>query len=234
MRPACAADSSTTRDDGIENVFELQRRAHGLADLTERTELPDRARQLLRPRFELDCHAIELRRQPSELVAVRDLDPLREIARRNESEMRVHELHRPEERPGDRVAQHERQCGAPDRETDHDPAGCTIGIPTGIDAGRQVDLALVDEVVGEALEPIGERAGLGELQLPALGDASSFPQLGNTLGHLDELVIGCADAAEKLGVVRRRDLELVELIPELGELPERCLDRVLVPGPGRR
>jgi hypothetical protein len=32
--------------------------------------------------------------------------------------------------------------------------------------------------------------------------------------------------AEKLRVVRRRDLELVELVPELVELPERCLDRV--------
>src|SRR5262249_24480847 len=40
-----------TRDDGGEHRLEIERRADCLADLAERDELPNRARQLLRPRL---------------------------------------------------------------------------------------------------------------------------------------------------------------------------------------
>ena len=68
---------------------------------------------------------------------------------------------------GDRVAEHEGQRDARERERDHDPGG-TWRTPASLASrpGGHVRLGLVHEIVGDALEPGGQRAGLRRWRSP--------------------------------------------------------------------
>ena len=80
--------------------------------------------------------------------------------------------------------------------------------------------ALVDELVREPLQPVGQRGRLRELQLPPLRDAAAPDQLHDARDDPDELVVVGAQAADQLDLVSRDELQAIQIVTELVELAE--------------
>ena len=70
---------------------------------------------------ELVAHPVDVGRQRAELVAIDDMHAVREVASRDLVEPCLDLLDRPDQRPGDGIAEGERQRDAAEREGDHDP-----------------------------------------------------------------------------------------------------------------
>ena len=91
-------------------------------------------------------------------------------------------------------------------------------------------LGHVDQLVGEALEPVGERPGLAQLHLPRLGHLPGAGQL-HRLGHdPDEAVVVLPDLAQQLDLALRHVLQPVEVVAELAELAQHAVQNPLVLG----
>ena len=70
---------------------------------------------------ELLAHPVDVGRQRAQLVAIDDMDALGEVAGRDLVEPRFDLLDRPDQRPGDGIAERQRQHDAAERESDDDP-----------------------------------------------------------------------------------------------------------------
>ena len=91
-----------------------------------------------------------------------------------------------------------------------------------------VGLGLVDQLVGQPLEALGQRAGAPDLRLAALGDLAGADQLDHLSDDGNEGLVVLAHAAEDLDLVLGHELQAIEVIAELIELAQRCLQRSLV------
>ncbi len=122
-------------------------------------------------------------------------DPLAEVAGGDLAKARLDLGDRPDQRPREDVAETQRQHDAAERQADHDPPRHLIGLLARLDPLEHVGLGDVDELVGQALETIGERPRLAQLQLARLGDLAGAGELDH-LGHdRDEAVVVLPDAA---------------------------------------
>ena len=89
-----------------------------------------------------------------------------------------------------------------------------------VHAGDHVGFRLVDELVREPFQPVGQRGRLRELQLPPFGGPAAPDQLHDTRDDPDELVVVGPDAGEQLDLVSRDELQAVQVVAELVELAE--------------
>ena len=167
---------------------------------------------------ELLAHPVHIVGQCAQLVTVDDMDALRKFAGRHLVEARLDLLDRPDQRPGDGIAERERQRDAAERERQHQRLRGGVVAGAGLDAGDHVRLGLVDELVGQALEPIGERAGLLQLGRPRLGGTAAADQLHDLRHHRDETVVVAAELLEELDLVLGHELQPVHVVAELVEL----------------
>ena len=87
-----------------------------------------------------------------------------------------------------------------------------------VHARHHVGFRLVDELVREPLQPVGQWSRLRELQLPPFRSAAAPNQLHHTGDDPDELVIVCPHAGEQLDLVARDELQAIQVVPELVEL----------------
>ena len=126
------------------------------------------------------------------------------------------------------MTQHQRERDAAYGKADHDPARRQVRFLAGVDPRHHVGLCLVDELVGEALEAVGERARLGELHFAALGRLARPDELHRVRHDLDEPLVVLPDAAQQLHLIPGHELEPVEVVAELIELPERAAERAIV------
>ena len=216
-------------DHGIERRAQLVTHIgkEGRFVLTRRFELRVQLPELL-------AGTVDIGGECAKLVPVGNVHPAGELAGRDLPEPRVHPLHGPDERPGDRVAERERQDDRADREPDHLPPRPRVRPLGSVDARHHVRLGLVHELVGQALEPVRERTGLGHLHLPALGGLARPDQLDHVGHDPDEALVVLADAAEQLDLVLCDELEPIEIVAELVELAQRRLERPLVRNEQRR
>ena len=173
---------------------------------------------------QLRAHPIEVGGEPAQLVAVRDVNSLGEVTGGDLLESSLHLLDGSNQRPGDGVAQHKRERYAADGEADHDAARRQVRFLAGFDPRYHVELCLVDQLVGEALEAVGKRPRLGELHFATLGNIARPDQLHCVSHDLDEPLVFLPDAAEQLHLVPSYELEPVEVVTELIELPERTVE----------
>ena len=140
----------------------------------------------------------------------------------------VHLLHGAGERPRDAVAEEEGQADAAHREGDHHPARGQVRLVAGVDAGHHVRLGLVHQLVGQPFQAIGERSGLGELDLASLRGLPAADPLDHAGDHGDELLVVLAHPAHQLHLVLGHELEAVEVVAELVELAQGGLQGALV------
>ena len=139
----------------------------------------------------------------------------------------------PDDRPREDVAQAERQDDAAERQADDDPPRGLIGLLARLDPLQHVGLGDVHQLVGEALEPVGERPRLAQLHLARLGDLPGAGPLHRPGHDLDEAVVFLPDLAQQLDLVLRDVLQPVEVVAELAELAQGAVERPLVGGQQR-
>jgi hypothetical protein len=99
---------------------------------------------------------------------------------------------------------------------------------TRIHTGNHVGFRLVDELVREPLQPVGQRGRLRELQLPPFGGAAAPNQLHDARDDPDELVVVGPHAAEQLDLVPGDELQAVQVVAELVELAEDGVEALVL------
>ena len=176
----------------------------------------------------LRAHAVQVCDERAQLIPVGNLDSFGKVARGDLSHARLHQLHRPHDGRRDRIAEQQRQDDAPHRESYHRVLRTDVGTMARLDAGDHVGLGLVHQLVGEALEPVGKRRGLGELQFLSFHSAAAANELDHLGDDLDELLVVLAHAGEQLLLVLGYELQTVEVVAELIELPQGRLQPAVV------
>ena len=89
---------------------------------------------------------------------------------------------RSDQRPRDRAAEDQREDDGTQREGDDDRLRGAIGRAARLDARDDIRLGLVDQLVGQALEPVRQRPCLLQLRLARLVDVAAADQLDDA-GH---------------------------------------------------
>jgi hypothetical protein len=216
-------------DDGIERGTQLVAHAGeklGLV-LAEGFQLRVQAAELL-------AHPVDVSRQRTGLVAIDDVNALGEVAGRDLVKLRFDLLDRSEHRPGDGVTQRQRQRDAAQRKADHDPLRFVIGLRARLDAGDHIRLGLVDQLIGQPLELVGERGRLLHLGFPRLGGAAAADQLDDPGHHINESVVIAAKLFDQVRFVLGHEFQPIDVVAELVELAQRALQRAIVGGNQRR
>jgi hypothetical protein len=184
--------------------------------------------QLLVEPPQLVVHPVQVRGEVAQLIPVRDFDPPGEIPRCNFVEPCLHLLDRPDHRQGNRVAEQQGQRDASDSKPDDYPLRAQVSRLARLDARHHVGFRPVDELVREQFHAIGQRTRLRRLQRPALPHLA-VPDQPDDLGHYpDELVIFLVHLGKQLDFILRHELQPVEVIAELIELPYGCFERPVV------
>src|SRR5258705_331040 len=80
--------------------------------------------------------------------------------------------------------------------------------------------------VRRSCDMLGKKSDL--FQLPAFGDPASPDQLHGPCDHLGEGSVLRPHVGQQLDFIPGDELQPVKVVPELVELPERCLKRPLV------
>ena len=177
-RPVCVAEASGGGDDRVQHRLQLGGRAADDAEnLAGRSLSFQRLTQFLRPLLDLLIQAAQLRARAvdvggerAQLVAVPDIDAPGELAGRNLAQPPRDPGQRPHDRPREHVTETQRQNDAAERDADDDYARGVVGLLARLDPLEHAGLGHVHQLVGEALETIGERPGFAQLQLARLVD----------------------------------------------------------------
>ena len=167
-RPFRLAQARGGGDDRVQHRLQLGgRAADDVENFAARGLLLERLAEFLRALLDLLIEAAQLLAgavdvggERAQLVAVPDIDPSGELAARDPAQPRRDLGQRPDDRPREHVAETERQHDAAKRERDHDEARGVIGPLARLDPLEHVGLGDVDQLVGQALEPVGERPRL--------------------------------------------------------------------------
>ena len=240
-RPVRLAEAGRGGDDGVQDRLQLgSRAADDIEDFAARSLLLERFAQFLRALLDLLIEAAELLAgavdvsgERAELVAVADLDPPDELASREPAQPR-RDLGRAARRSTtSRRSQGQREGDAAKRQGDHDQARGVIGALARLDPLEHVGLGDVDQLVGQALEPVGERPRLLELQLARGRDLAAAGALDRRGHDRDEAVVVGADLGEQRGLVLGDVLQPVEVVAELAELAQDPVELARVPGQQR-
>ena len=153
---------------------------------------------------------------------------LREVAGRYLAQTRLDLLDRLDQRPGDDVAEPQRQQDAAHREGDHDQPGCAVGPLGRLDRRHHVGFGDVDQLVRQPLEAVGRRHDLVQLNLPRLLGAAGADELGDVRHPGREPLVLLPDLAEHFHLARRDELHAVEVVAELAELAQRRIQHPVV------
>jgi hypothetical protein len=93
-----------------------------------------------------------------------------------------------------------------------------------LDPLEHVGLGDVHQLVGQALEPVGERPRLAQLQLARLGDLAGAGALHRLGDDRDEAVVVLPNARQQIDLALGHVLQAVEVVAELAELAERAVE----------
>jgi hypothetical protein len=96
------------------------------------------------------------------------------------------------------------------------------------DTRHHVRLGLVDQLVGQTLETVGQGCSLCRLQLSCLRRAAGANQLHDLRDDFDEPLIVLPEPAKKLDFVLGHELQPIHVEPELIELAKRAQQRRIV------
>ena len=99
---------------------------------------------------------------------------------------------------------------------------------TGVDAGDHAGFGFVHQFVGQALQAVGQRRGLGELQVPSFAGLSVSDQADRAGDDLDEFLVIGAHPRHHFDLVLGQELEPVEVVAELFELTQRRVEPAVV------
>ena len=235
------AEARGGRDDRVQHRLQLGgRAADDIEDFTARGLLLERLAKLLRPLLDLLIQAAQLRAgavdvggERAQLVAIGDVDPLGELAAGNPAQPPRNLGERLHDRPREHVAQTERQDDAAEREGDHDQARRVIGALARLDLLEHAGLGHVDQLVGQALEPVGERARLAQLHRARLLDLPGARALDRPGHDRDEAVVVRPDLGQQVDLILGHVLQPVEVVAELAELTQDAVELALVLGQER-
>ena len=177
---------------------------------------------------ELLAHPVDVGRQRAQLVAIDDMDALREVAGRNLVEPSFDLLDRPDQRPGDGIAEGEGERDAAEREGNDDVLRAFVRLLARFDTRDHVRLGLVDQLVGQTLEAVGQGCGLCRLHLSRLRGAAGANHLHDLRDDFDEPIVVLPELAEQLDFVLGHELQPIHVVAELVELAKRARQRRIV------
>ena len=189
--------------------------------------------ELLVEQAQLARGAVQIVGELAQLVPARHLDPPAEVALGDAAQPGLDLGHRPDQRPGDDIAEPKRQEHAAESDRDHDPPRPRVCLLAGVDAGDHLGLGEVDQLVGEALQAVRQGPRLVALHLARLGDPPGAGQLHDPGHDRDEAVVVAPHPGEQLDLVAGDVLQPVQVVAELGELAQRRLEHLLVRGQQR-
>ena len=236
VRPLRATEAGGGRDDGIQHRLQLGGRAADDAQDLAGCGLPlEGFADLLRPLLDLPIEAAQLLRgavdvggERAQLVAVPDRDPSAELAGRDLAQLPRDPPERLDDRPREHVAEAERQDDAAEREADDDEPRDVVGALARLDVFEHVGFGDVDQLVGQALEAVGERACLAQLQRARRLDLPGSGALHRPGHDRDEAVVVRADARQQIDLVLGHMFQPVEVVAELAELAQDAVELAIV------
>ena len=132
------------------------------------------------------------------------------------------------------IEERQRERDAANGKSDQQVSGAGKGFADLVGTCDHVGFGLVDQLVGQTLQALGQRAGAPDLRLAALGDLARADRLDHLRDDGNESLVVLAHPAEDLDLVLRHELQAIEVIAELIELAQRCLQRSLVGHEQRR
>ena len=103
-----------------------------------------------------------------------------------------------------------------------------VGLLARFDTRDHVRLGLVDQLVGQTLETVGQGRSLCRLHLPRLRGTAGANQFHDLRDDLDEPVVVLPELAEQLDFVLGHELQPIHVVAELVELAKRARQRRLV------
>ena len=128
----------------------------------------------------------------------------------------------------DRAAEDQGEDDGAEHKGDDDRLRGAIGLAARLDARDDIRLGLVDQLVGQPLEPVRQRPRLLQLRLARLVDVAAADQLDDPRHDGDEPVVFLPDLAEQLDFVLGDELQPLEVVAELVELAQRAVQGALV------
>jgi hypothetical protein len=141
---------------------------------------------------------------------------------------RVDLADRPNHGQGDRAAEDQGEDDRAEREADDDRPRGAISLAARLNARHDVGLGLVDQLIGQTLEPVRQRARLLELRLPRFVDVPGADLLDDPRHDGNEPFVFVPDLAEQLDFVLGDELQPFEVIAKLVELTQRTVQGTLV------
>ena len=106
--------------------------------------------------------------------------------------------------------------------------GVFVGLLARFDTRYHVGFRSVDQLVGQALQTVGERCGLSGLDNSRLRRATGADQFHDPRYDFDEAVVVLPEFAEQLDFVLCNKLQSIHVVAELIELAKRARQRLLV------
>ena len=147
------------------------------------------------------------------------------VAGRNLVEPRFDLLDRTDQRPRDGIAEDEGEHDAAERESNDDVLRVVVRLLARLDARDHVRLGLVDQLVGQTLETVGQRCSLCRLQLSRLRRTAGADQFHDLRDDFDEPIVVLPEPAEQLDFVLGHELQSIHVVAELVELAQRARQR---------
>ena len=141
---------------------------------------------------------------------------------------RFHLPNRADHRPGDCVAQYQRQDHTCRRHGNNRAARINVCGLTRFNARHHVRLGLVHQFVGETFQAVRKRRGFRKLYLPALCGFSLADQVHDTADDLDEFLIIRTHLRHHFHLILGDELQAVEVVAELLELTQRCVKAAIL------
>ena len=159
---------------------------------------------------ELFGHPVDVGRQGAQLVPIDDINALRKIAGRDLIEPRPDLGDRSDQRPRNGITEHQGQHDAAGREAHHDPLRRDVGLIAQFDSRYHVGFGLVDQLVGETLEAVGQRHRLCQLQLARLGGAAGADQFHDLRHEVREPLMVLPKPVKQFDLVLGHELQSIE------------------------
>ena len=147
------------------------------------------------------------------------------VAGRNLAEPGFDLRDRTDQRPGDGVTEDECQHDAAERKAHNGPLRRGVGLIARLDARYHVGLGLVDQLVRQTLETIGQRRSLCHLQLSCFRGTAGADQFHDLRHDIREPIVVLPKPVEQLDFVLGHELQSIHVVAELIELTQRARQR---------
>jgi len=182
---------------------------------------------------ELVVHAIDVRRQRPQLIAVVDADVAREIAGGDALDTGADRADRPDDREAQREAEDECKGEAQSSEREHDALRPRVGLAVVLDALHDIGLRSIHELTREPLEPIGHGCDLRGLHALRLHGVAGLHKIEGLCVQRRELIVRRDDARDEVALPARDELKAIDAVSGEPELPDGRIDDLRI-GSGER